>query len=102
MIKKADLSPKIRRDLLKVLEKHLDMKKYQVFLFGSRVVGRNLGRSDIDIGIDGDSPLPASIKLELEAELDKLPILYKIDLVDFKKVSARFKNEAKKYIDPLN
>lgn len=93
---------KIRKDLLKVFKKYLDFKKYKIFFFGSRVSGLSAERSDLDIGIEGSRPLPASLKLELEEALDELPILYKIDVVDFRKVPKKFKKEALKHIEILN
>lgn len=81
----------------KVVGKYLPLSHYRLFFFGSRVRGDSLSRSDIDLGIEGPKPVPAKIKLLIEEELENLPTLYKIDFVDFKTVSAKFKKEALKY-----
>ena len=92
---------KLKREILEILGKYLDLSKYKVFFFGSRVSGSGDSRSDIDIGIEG-SEIPAYTKLEIEEELENLPILYKIDFVDFNNVSDKFKKVAKEHIEYLN
>ena len=39
------------------------------------------------------------MKFELEEDLQKIPTLYKFDLVDFKTLCKDFKKEALKYIE---
>lgn len=87
---------KLKKEILEIVGKYLDLKKYKVFFFGSRVEGKNFPRSDIDIGILGGKPIPPEIKFKIEEELEELPTLYKFDLVDFLEVSADFKREALK------
>lgn len=88
---------KLKNNILKVVKKHLDTKSYKIFYFGSRVRGDSFERADIDLGIEGPAKIPAGIKLKIQEELDNLPLLYKIDLVDFRNVSKKFKNNALKY-----
>ena len=88
---------KLRQSVLRIINKYLDSNRYQVFFFGSRVRGDNFERSDIDLGIEGPVRVSASIKLKIQEELDNLPLLYKIDLVDFNNVSKNFNKEAVKY-----
>lgn len=92
----------LREKVLSIFGKYLDLAKYQVFFFGSRVKGTHMERSDIDIGIDGPNEIPPAVKFKLEEELEKLPTLYKIEMVDFKKVSPSFKKEALQSIEMLN
>jgi len=87
---------KLKREIVEIVGKHLDINSYRIFFFGSRVKGDNFPRADIDIGIEGPEEIPAGIKLEIEDELEELPTLYKFDLVDFKTVSDKFKKEALK------
>jgi len=93
---------KLQRLIKEVFKKHLPKERYRLFFFGSRVKGNNSSRSDIDLGVESVQPLPASIKLEIEEKLQNLPILYKIDLVDFGKVSEDFKRTALKDIEYIN
>ncbi len=90
---------KLKKEILKIVGKHLDLKLYKVFFFGSRVKGDNFPRADIDIGVEGPRKLSLLIKIKIEEELEELPVLYKIDLVDFKDVGQRFKKEALKHIE---
>ena len=59
-------------------------------------------RSDIDIGIEGPGPTPGHVLEAIRDDLEKLPVLYKIDLVDFKSVSSEFYQEAKKTIEKIS
>jgi predicted nucleotidyltransferase len=89
---------KLKEEILKILSKYLDLNHYKVFFFGSRVTGRCDERSDIDIGLEGPE-IPSHIKIQIEEELENLPILYKIDLVDFRKASEEFKKVAKEKVE---
>lgn len=91
---------KLKKEILSILAKHLDLKKYKAFFFGSRVSGKGTDRSDIDIGIDGP-PIPASAWFEIEEEIEELPILYKVDFVDFQEVSDKFRQVALQAFEPL-
>lgn len=93
---------KLKKMVRQAVGKYLSLSQYRLFFFGSRVRGDSFLRSDIDIGIEGRKKLPAKIKLEIEEELENLPTLYKLELVDFKTVSADFKNEALKYYQLIN
>lgn len=93
---------KLKKEILEIIGKYLDLKSYHVFFFGSRVRGDNFPRADIDIGIKGKKKIPADVKLEIEEEIDALPTLYKFDVVDFGGVSESFKKEALKHIEYVN
>jgi len=92
----------LKKQILEIIGKYLDLNCYKVFFFGSRVSGKGDERSDIDIGIEGPKPIPTKIMGKIEEEIEQLPILYKIDVVDFKKVSPKFKKVAKEKIEMLN
>ena len=89
----------IKLQIIQILEKYLDFSDYKVFFFGSRVTGTFKPESDIDVGIEGDLPLPGNIFEEIKEELDDIPTIHSIDLVDFKKVSKDFKKIALKKIE---
>ena len=84
----------LKKEIRRVLGQYLDLNQYKVFFFGSRVKGTSSPRADIDLGIEGPRAIPAEIRLELEEQFENLPILYKIDCVDFKEVSAEFRRIA--------
>ena len=83
------------------LSKRLDLTRHKVFVFGSRTGSNYSDRSDIDIGIEGPKPISPEIKMEILDDLEKIPTLYKIDLVDFARVSPQFREEALKHIEPI-
>ena len=90
---------KLKNQVSEIVGRCLDLNSYHVFFFGSRVRKDNSLLSDIDIGIEGPEEVPVEIKLEIEEELDKLPTLYKFELIDFKKVPGDFKKEALRYVE---
>lgn len=92
---------KLKKEILEIIKKYLDLKDYKVFLFGSRVRGDSFPRSDIDIGILGKKPVPPQIMFKIKEEIEELPTLYKFDLIDFFDVSEDFKKEALKYVEEL-
>ena len=66
----------------------------QVVLFGSRAQGKAKPRSDFDLGVIGDTPLPLVDFFAIEDMLNELPTLYRIDWVDLARVSERFRSQA--------
>lgn len=83
---------RLKKEVLAIIDKHIDNRAaYEVFFFGSRVSGHSDERSDIDIGIEGKKPVPLSALANIREELEELPILYRIDIVDFQRVSDEFK-----------
>jgi predicted nucleotidyltransferase len=92
---------KLKKEILEIIGRYLDLKKYKIFFFGSRVKGINFPRADIDIGILGPKPLPVEVKFKIIEELEKIPTLYKFDFVDFSDplISKSFKKEALKNIE---
>jgi predicted nucleotidyltransferase len=83
---------KLKKEILGICGKYLDLKQYKVFFFGSRVSDAGDDRSDIDVGILGPEPVFSITKIREEVE--NLPILYKIDVVDFKDTSEGFRKVA--------
>ncbi|MFQ5431138.1 MAG: nucleotidyltransferase family protein [Nitrospinota bacterium] len=93
---------KLKKLILEIAGRHLDLTEYRLFFFGSRVSGTGNERSDIDIGIEGPEPLPAKLFADIVDEVEELPVLYKIEIVDFKKVSPDFREVALQYIEDIN
>lgn len=74
------------------LTKFVALAEYDLFFFGSRVQKPEPSRSDIDVGIqkkDGGS-LPSGVLGHMQEYVRELPLLYKIDFVDFGQVSEEF------------
>lgn len=68
--------------------------RVKVFLFGSRATGQAGVRSDIDVGIDLGHPIPPDVLAAVRDVFDELPILQKVDVVDFSTVDESFKSVA--------
>ena len=90
--------------------KHLDAVKKiladhvsgcEVRVFGSRVTGKGNDRSDIDVGIEGPEEIPSRIIIPIKEEIEALPTLYKIDVVDFSRISEGFRKVAQHKIEAL-
>lgn len=93
---------KIKKDILQIIGKHLDLSKHKVFVFGSRVTGKGNDRSDIDVGIEGEEEVPLVLMGKIKDEMEDLPTLYKIDAVDFFQLSDKFKEVAKEKMEMIN
>lgn len=102
MRKDSGLTEKLKEDILSVVARHLDLGKYKVFIFGSRATGGGSDRSDIDIGIEGNSPVSTEIMSRIRDELESLPTIYTIDVVDLAYVSNDFRRIALEKVVPLN
>lgn len=82
---------KLKQEILEIVGRHLDFSEYCLFFFGSRVNGIGSERSDIDVGIEGQKPILFDVLSDIQEEIDALPILYKIEVVDFGRVPAKFR-----------
>lgn len=74
---------------------------YRLFLFGSRAQGNYDERSDIDIGMISDKPIPAETWLTIQENIELIPTLLKIDIVDFNSVDEEFKKIALKHTQDI-
>lgn len=84
-------SEKLKKEILGIVEKYLDLREYRVFFFGSRVTGKSTERSDIDVGIEGRYPVPGHVLMDIQEEIANLRTLYTIEIVDFTAVSEKFR-----------
>ena len=77
---------------------HLPGGDFKIFLFGSYASRTNQTSSDLDVGIWGKRRIAGHLLIQIEEELDNSRIPYKMDLVDFRRVSKDFRNVALKKI----
>ena len=73
----------------------------KVFVFGSRATGRSVTRSDIDLGFDLAHPIRPEVLAAIRDAFDDLPILQRVDVVDFSSVDGTFKTVALQQIKSL-
>jgi len=85
----------------RVIRSHLGSPAFRIFLFGSRAAGTARRRSDIDIGVEGPSAVPFETMTAIAEDLEDVPSLYSIDVVDFQRVPERFRQVAqeRRYLD---
>jgi len=84
-----------------ILCKYLDLSRYAVFVFGSRVRGNATQRSDIDIGLDGSERIPGDIMENIKDELEDLPYMQKVDIVDMKTITPNKQRVMRQYTESL-
>lgn len=87
--------------LKEILEANLAGINYRAFIFGSQANLTELRRSDIDLGILGDEPIPTQQLSKINKAIENLPMLYNIDVVDFNEVDERFKAVALRNVEWL-
>lgn len=96
------LPPMVREKCVEVAETVLAAEPIvRIFLFGSRATGHAVPRSDVDLGIDVGHPVAPDVMTRLREAFDDLPILQKIELVDFADVDPAFRRTALEGIDVL-
>lgn len=93
---------KLKKEILDLVGKHVDLRTHKVFFFGSRVSGGGNERSDIDVGIEGPAELPIEMLGRIREGIENLPTLYKIEIVDFKSTSNEFREVAIQHTEVLN
>ena len=92
----------IKKRIATTIRKQLNLDHYRIFVFGSRAGKEKINpRSDYDIGIEASKKLSLFSLNQIRTELEALPILQKIDLVDFSRVSREFKQVALQKVEIL-
>jgi len=86
-----------KKVLISILTKIPEIEKYSVYLFGSRVNGKSVKYSDVDIALDNQGqPVPDSIKSELVSLFEKSTLPYNVDIIDINSVSPVFRAKIEK------
>lgn len=79
-----------------IVRRHLADSSYQILLFGSWATLEAMPPSDIDIGILGDAAVDPLVMAGIHEDIDNLPTLRKIDVVDLHEVDPRFRERVLK------
>ncbi|MBI5306641.1 nucleotidyltransferase domain-containing protein [Candidatus Wolfebacteria bacterium] len=88
------------QEIVKIIRKRLS-RDYRVLLFGSWAKGNALETSDIDIGILGKEEISWNEMAKIKDEVDDIPTLRKIDIVDLISTEVKFKENVLKYAKAL-
>ncbi|MFH0800028.1 MAG: nucleotidyltransferase domain-containing protein [Pseudomonadota bacterium] len=91
----------LKSEIVEAVCSKIGLPHYRIFLFGSRANGTADARSDIDVGIESPEAIPLHVLNDIKVELDDIPLLQKIELVDFASVTQDFRNIALRDIEVL-
>lgn len=72
----------VARQVAVIVRRVIPDPAYRVFLFGSWALGKARARSDIDVGIEGPSPVDPAAMLQIRDACDTLSTLFTVDVVD--------------------
>lgn len=77
----------------RLITQSLQDQPVQIWLFGSRAWGGSRRSSDIDVGILPLSPLRPGSLTELQEELDRSPVLSRVELFDLSMVDPALRDK---------
>jgi len=97
-----DLSPALREQVRGIIGRHLGQRRYRLYLFGSRARGDATSRSDYDFGVQADGPLELATLARIRADLEDLPVLQRIDVVDLTAATPEFVHRALEHSQVLD
>lgn len=90
VIKDKEIRP-LLREVIQVLRRYLPDPAYSILLFGSWATLDSIPTSDVDVGILGRKPVDELVMAQIKQEIDRLPTLRKIEVVDLQTVDDRFR-----------
>ena len=80
-----------------------ELEKSLVYLFGSRIQGKSVKHSDIDMAIDyNGSVLPDAVKMKLSSLFENSLLPYSVDIIDINSVSPVFKSKIERDFVKIN
>ena len=83
--------------IISLLKSIPEIANCSAYFFGSRVNGKSVNFSDVDIAIDYNrEPFPDSLKVKLSSLLENSILPYKIDIIDINSVSKVFRAKIEK------
>jgi len=100
MMARVSLLPKHRRLVRDILAEHLPPAA-RVWVFGSRATGRAWRYSDLDLAIDAGRRLTLDETARLAEAFSDSDLPYKVDVVDWHAIDARFRQIIAKERVPL-
>ena len=90
-MKERDIQPILTR-IVQVIRRYLPAESHRILLFGSWATLEAAPTSDIDIAIEGATAVDPTVMSEIHEEIDKLPTLRKIQIIDIQQVHGRFRD----------
>ena len=90
-IKDRDIRP-ILKHIVRVIRRYLPDESCRILLFGSWATLEAAPTSDVDIAIAGPTAIVSAVMSNIHEEIDKLPTLRKIQVIDVQQVDDRFRD----------
>jgi predicted nucleotidyltransferase len=90
-MKERDIQPILKR-IVQVIRRYLPDDSHRILLFGSWATLEAAPTSDIDIAIAGATAVDPAVMSEIHEEIDKLPTLRKIQIIDVQHVHDWFRD----------
>ncbi len=75
------------------------LPRAKIIFFGSRVKGKAKKYSDLDVAVRHSDKIPLAVLSDLKEKFAASDLPYKIDLVDYLRVSEEFQNLVDRYVD---
>lgn len=100
VIKEKEIRP-LLREVSQILRRHLPDPGYRILLFGSWATLDSTPTSDVDVGILGSEPVDEVVLARIKEEIDRIPTLRKIEVVDLQTVDDRFRATVEKHAERI-
>jgi predicted nucleotidyltransferase len=78
--------------VVRAIRKFLPDEHWKILLFGSWAKGTSQTSSDLDIGIMGPEAVPWYTMVKILEEIETIPTLRSIDIVDLRSTDERFRS----------
>ena len=87
------ITPQELKIIKQIFTEFLDASKFEVYLFGSRINDTAHKSSDLDVLIRGEQEVPGSILEYLREAFEKSALPYKMDVLEFHRISPAFREK---------
>jgi predicted nucleotidyltransferase len=88
-------------EAVKIIRRYLPGEEFEIVLFGSWARGDAQETSDIDLGLVGPESVDDMMLLRIKDEIEAIPTLRRIDVVDLSKTDDSFRQEVLSYAQTL-
>lgn len=96
VIKEKEIRP-LLNEVIRVLRQHLPDPGSRILLFGSWATLDSTPTSDVDVGILGSKPVDELAMARIKEEIDRIPTLRKIEVVDLQTVDDGFRTKVEQH-----